>query len=149
MVKDHYAHRRTLEAKQYNTTGILLHDQEQTIREQSRQIADLTVRLIAEDETTGLFGAFSASVRPTLTYAFFLMFAVVKFVSVFQAYHIDHLPALHALPILWDEETEILFSAVLSFWFGTRAMEHAKASTPAVPPPSVDDLSGTATVVEE
>src|SRR5579885_2464755 len=63
-----------------------------------------------------------ASVRPILTYLFFFLFAIVKLASVINAYYVEHLSVLQALPALWDDETETLFSAVMTFWFGSRAL---------------------------
>src|SRR3954462_785008 len=63
-----------------------------------------------------------ASVRPVLTYAFFTLFAYIKLNAMYYAFHADHTRAVDLLPILWDEGTEALFAAVLSFWFGSRAM---------------------------
>lgn len=63
-----------------------------------------------------------ASVRPVLTYAFFALFAFIKVTAMYHAFVHDHTAAVDLLPILWDEGTEALFAAVLSFWFGSRAM---------------------------
>lgn len=63
-----------------------------------------------------------ASVRPVLTYAFFGTFVYIKLVTMAYALMYDHTKAIEVLPILWDEGTEALFAAVLSFWFGSRAM---------------------------
>lgn len=63
-----------------------------------------------------------ASVRPVITYAFFGLFAIIKLVALVYAYSVEHVKTVELLPILWDEGTEALFAAVLSFWFGSRAM---------------------------
>ena len=63
-----------------------------------------------------------SSVRPVLTYGFFVLFVYVKLVALKQALAVDHTHAIDLLPIVWDEGTEALFAAVLSFWFGSRAI---------------------------
>lgn len=67
-----------------------------------------------------------SSVRPTLTYAFFLLFATVKLTALFHGLHVDKTPAMQMLPQVWDEDCESLFAAVISFWFGSRVVANAK-----------------------
>jgi len=69
-----------------------------------------------------------ASVRPVITYLFVLLFIVVKLVLLFQWIYRDHTSFLIAVPMLWDTDTMSIFAAVLSFWFGSRAMEHYRGS---------------------
>lgn len=62
-----------------------------------------------------------SSVRPVITYAFFLLFAIVKLavlISLLEQGTSVHNSILH----IWDDETQALFAAVMSFWFGQRAM---------------------------
>ncbi|MBF0171659.1 MAG: hypothetical protein HQK87_11355 [Nitrospinae bacterium] len=62
------------------------------------------------------------SVRPIITYAFFMLFVAVKGAALWSlAQHAD-LSIIEALPKIWDEETSALFAAVMSFWFGQRAL---------------------------
>lgn len=64
--------------------------------------------------------ALRSSVRPVLTYGFFLLFCFIKAYAL-----IDILGGGFTVPqglvMIWDEETQILFSAIISFWFGQRA----------------------------
>jgi hypothetical protein len=62
-----------------------------------------------------------ASVRPIVTYWFMLIFSFVK---LCQFYLIAREPGmfLMALEALWDEPTQGIFAAVISFWFGSRMM---------------------------
>lgn len=53
-----------------------------------------------------------ASVRPIITYSFFGLFTFVKV----------HSALLYGTIALWDEPTQILFAAVISFWFGNRTV---------------------------
>lgn len=62
-----------------------------------------------------------SSVRPVITYAFFLLFATVKLASLFAM--LDNGNSLNeSLLHIWDNETQALFAAVVSFWFGQRAL---------------------------
>jgi len=62
-----------------------------------------------------------ASVRPVITYAFFTLFAVVKYAGL-QSLLDQGVPVTQALIAIWDPETQALFAAVISFWFGQRAL---------------------------
>jgi hypothetical protein len=66
--------------------------------------------------------ALQASVRPVITYAFFLMFAVVK-VTALRSLAVDGLGLAEALQGIWDVETQALFAAVMGFWFGSRQIQ--------------------------
>ena len=63
----------------------------------------------------------SSSVRPILTYAFFLLYTAVK---VAQLITLKDMGASWTSGLLhvWSVEDETLFAAVMSFWFGSRAM---------------------------
>ena len=65
--------------------------------------------------------ALRAAVRPVITYCFFGLFLAIKI-----AYLVTLLNSGNdwttALPLLWDEETAALFAAIVSFWFGNRAV---------------------------
>ena len=63
-----------------------------------------------------------AMVRPTITYGMFVLFAFVEFFGFFFAYHRE-VPFEQALEILWDNETQIIWSSVVAFWFGTQAFK--------------------------
>ena len=68
----------------------------------------------------------SASVRPVVTYAFFLLYAAIKIAEYRLMIH----PALpwqqtsdyaSALVAIWHDEDMNLFSYVVGFWFGERS----------------------------
>jgi len=65
--------------------------------------------------------AYRSSVRPTITYAFFLLFIFVE-ISAYLSLTAAGISGLNAVQIIWDEETKALFAAVISFWFGGRAI---------------------------
>ena len=61
----------------------------------------------------------SASVRPVITYCFFGLFAFVE-ISAYLALTATGLSAGDAVSIVWSEDIQALFAAVISFWFGNR-----------------------------
>ena len=64
--------------------------------------------------------ALAASVRPIITYAFFGLYGVIK---VSQWMLLTHtLSTAQSFVFLWSAEDEALFAAVMSFWFGHRAL---------------------------
>lgn len=66
--------------------------------------------------------ALRASVRPILTYAFFLLFATVKVAALTIFITHEDADIATALIQIWDSETAALFAAIISFWFGQRAL---------------------------
>lgn len=69
--------------------------------------------------TTGIHwvDALNGSVRPVLAYAFFLLYALTKFLQMILINEIT--PQL--LPLLWGEEDQAIFAGIISFYFGQRA----------------------------
>jgi hypothetical protein len=68
-----------------------------------------------------LIDGYRATVRPTITYAFFILFIFVE-VSAYLSLTAAGISGLDAVQAIWDEETKALFAAVISFWFGGRAI---------------------------
>lgn len=74
--------------------------------------------------------ALAGTVRPVLTYAFCVIYALVKVAQ----YHVLMHPALpwqeisapQTLLLLWSEDDVALFTAVIGFWFGQRALVRAR-----------------------
>ena len=69
--------------------------------------------------------ALRASVRPVITYAFFILFATVKIAALLQLLE-QGVGFTDGLIAIWDAETQALFAAVMSFWFGQRALQKAR-----------------------
>lgn len=69
-----------------------------------------------------------AGVRPFITYAFFTLFAAIKISALHLLMADQGLSFAVAMPEIWDEETQALFAAVLSFWFGNRALARTRTS---------------------
>ena len=63
-----------------------------------------------------------ASVRPMITYGFFILFAWVKLSAVVLLMNQGGLSINEALVQIWDGETQALFAGILSFWFGSRSL---------------------------
>ena len=69
-----------------------------------------------------------ASVRPVVTYLFMAAFLGVKGGLVFSLIFMQGVDWTTALDVTWDGETQALFAAIMSFWFGNRAMSKARAA---------------------
>ena len=61
-----------------------------------------------------------ASVRPVLTYGFFLLLVFVDVAGFWYGYHMS-VPFDDLLNMLWDSETQALFASIIAFHFGGRA----------------------------
>ena len=66
--------------------------------------------------------ALSGSVRPIVTYLFVGIFLTVKITALVTSMKAGQ-TLNDAMPIIWDQDTQILFSGIISFWFGHRAFE--------------------------
>ncbi|MEK9917989.1 MAG: hypothetical protein VW496_01225 [Pelagibacteraceae bacterium] len=71
--------------------------------------------------------ALRGSVRPVITYAFFVLFATVKGVTLYTMVTTEGMDLSAGMLAIWDEETQAIFSAIIAFWFGNRAMSKARA----------------------
>lgn len=63
-----------------------------------------------------------ALVRPIITYGMFLMLLFVNIFGFFYAWKTG-VPFEQAMEILWDEDSAIIFSSVIAFWFGTQSFK--------------------------
>jgi len=70
----------------------------------------------------GLVNALRGSVRPVITYAFFGLFVAIKTVAVMTLMNEQGADLAGALNVIWDDNTAGLFAAIMSFWFGNRAV---------------------------
>jgi len=72
--------------------------------------------------------ALSGTVRPIITYAFFLLYAVMKYSQWAVVYHMmGKYDWREAFLNIWQIEDQALFATVISFWFGQRMMQKVKA----------------------
>lgn len=76
------------------------------------------------DRPTGIrwVEALRGTVRPVITYAFFMLFAAVEISVVLHLLHAGD-PIREALPAVWTEEMQALFATILAFWFGGKGIE--------------------------
>lgn len=64
--------------------------------------------------------AYSGTVRPTITYTLFALYAYVKIATL----SILGTQAIIDTPwIIWGQEDQALFAATIAFWFGQRSMK--------------------------
>jgi hypothetical protein len=61
-----------------------------------------------------------ASVRPVITYGFFFLLVFVDIGGFWYGYYMS-VPFNELLDMLWDNDTQALFAAIISFHFGGRA----------------------------
>lgn len=103
------------------------------------KIAELDAQAEIE-ETKGLYehdrsidagnfiNALRGSVRPVVTYLFLLAYLATKGVMIYAMIAVQNLDWTIAIDMAWREETDgVIFSAIISFWFGNRAMSKARA----------------------
>ena len=80
-------------------------------------------------KSSGFMGGLRASVRPVLTYLFFGLFAVIKGAALYGLIYTNGVDWELAVMTLWDEETQGIFAAIISFWFGSRALQRSRSSS--------------------
>lgn len=69
-----------------------------------------------------------ASVRPVITYIFFILFVIIKSTALMIMVR-DGLDISTALIVIWDQETVSIFGAIMGFWFGSRVMAKIRNTT--------------------
>ena len=70
----------------------------------------------------GFINALRGSVRPIITYAFFGLFVAIKVTALLSFMNQSGVSLNMALDTIWDDQTAGLFAAIMSFWFGNRAV---------------------------
>ncbi len=105
----------------------------QAIEMQTDASEQLALNARVKESLTGIHwvDALGGSVRPMITYAFFGLYFLVK-CAQFRLLIDPTLPwqngltMAQALVSLWTEEDVAIFSAIMAFWFGQRALMRAK-----------------------
>ena len=86
-------------------------------------------RLIQHDisinQGTGIIAGLQKSVRPVITYCFFGLFLAIEITLLREALN-SGMSVAESLNVLWDEDTKAIFAAIISFWFGSRAIDKAR-----------------------
>ena len=65
--------------------------------------------------------ALNGTVRPVIAYAFFVLYAAVKFIS-YAALPDVGVPFVVVYDTLWTQDDAAIFAGIISFYFGQRAM---------------------------
>ena len=68
---------------------------------------------------SGFAAALSGSVRPVITYLFVGFFLVVQITSLMYAMN-NGADFRDALNEVWSQDVNLLFTSIISFWFGSR-----------------------------
>ena len=75
--------------------------------------------MAAANAKSGFAAALSGSVRPVVTYLFVGLFLLVKITGLMQALNTG-ISFDAALQAVWNDDTNLLFTSIISFWFGSR-----------------------------
>ena len=67
-----------------------------------------------------------SSVRPVITYASSMLFAQVNINVLFYLLSKMNMDFAIAIQKIWDAETQALFAACISYWFGSRSLAKAR-----------------------
>lgn len=103
------------------THEMKMFDQQASDKEHKRLIDhDISI-----NQHTGFIAGLQKSVRPVITYSYFLLFATVEITLLVHALEMN-LPLNEAITVLWDDDTKAIFAAIISFWFGSRAIDKAR-----------------------
>ena len=68
----------------------------------------------------------TASVRPVITYCFFALFVFVEVKTAQVVFAMNDLSVLTKLGMVWNQEVQALFAAIMSFWFGARSLQKGR-----------------------
>ena len=71
--------------------------------------------------SSGFSAGLAASVRPVITYLFFALFMASKAVVMIKVMQQGG-DWMDSVDLMFDQETQALFAAIISFWFGNRAV---------------------------
>lgn len=123
--KESQVHKHTMEQKQLDLQAAEKGYEFELKKEETTASTDELKALLTHDsklEGSKWLVDLRASVRPVVTYLFMLLFVFVKIATFIRFVFYADVNPVTAIEMLWDSETVALFSAVLSFWFGSRAM---------------------------
>ncbi len=168
MLKDRFSHQRGMESKQQELDAVAkgyqytIQAQSETLTTQAAHIDTLEKQAQDSDSDNDFKGHVAlqflrSSVRPVITYGFFAIYATIALFSLHHGLVVDHIPVKDIFPIIWDEDTEELFAAVIAFWFGSRAtpnrpqnsVVNARNDVPCITGKPISILSGTSRIVGE
>jgi len=78
--------------------------------------------------SSGFSAGLAASVRPVITYLFFALFMATKIVIMVKVTEQGG-NWMDSVDLMFDDETKALFAAIISFWFGNRAVSKYMGKT--------------------
>ena len=78
--------------------------------------------------SSGFSAGLAASVRPVITYLFFALFMASKAVVMIKVMQQGG-DWMDSVDLMFDDETKALFAAIISFWFGNRAVSKYMGKT--------------------
>ncbi len=73
--------------------------------------------------------ALISSVRPVMTYAFFALYAGVKYTQLQLALRALSGDMFLALPTVWQDPDQAIFATIIGFWFGSRNLQKYRRGT--------------------
>ncbi len=77
----------------------------------------------AEKKSGAFIDALAGSVRPLITYAFFMLYAALKVSQMVVLYRLSLTPSWAEVIIrIWHEEDQDLFATIMSIWFCQRSL---------------------------
>ena len=133
-ITEHYKSKRTMEfelKKMEKMAELQMKGYDHEIKRfQEMGLHEEQKALLAHDTAIskgeGFMSALQKSVRPVITYAFFALFAAIEITLLRESIN-NGMSLTQALNILWDDDTKAIFAAIISFWFGSRAIEKARS----------------------
>ena len=133
-ITDHYKSKRTMEfelrkmekmaeLKKAGYDHEIERFQEMGLHEEQKALLEHDTTI---SKGTGFISGLQKSVRPVITYAFFGLFTAIEYTLLQEAVS-NGMSLTQALNVLWDDDTKAIFAAIISFWFGSRAVEKARS----------------------
>ncbi len=89
------------------------------------------IKLTGSTMIDGVIALYNSSVRPTVTYAFLLLYAYVKYSMIYAALQQGSVWQVVGAQI-WSSEDFAIFSTIMGYWFGSRGMKHALERIPKI-----------------
>ena len=86
------------------------------------EIEGIYAEMKAANQSSKFAAALSGSVRPIVTYLFVMLFLFIKGGALYSQMQ-SGFSWNESMDTIWDVNTAALFSGIVSFWFGHRAMQ--------------------------
>lgn len=91
------------------------------VLDKQAEIAETQAMYNYANPSSGFGAGLAASVRPIITYLFFALFMASKAVVMIKVMEQGG-DWTESVDLMFDDETKALFAAIISFWFGNRAV---------------------------